>query len=278
MVSERDREKQERAVYRVFSEKRMTALALLILPLLFIELTVELTPIQTTAIEAADWIIWALFVAEFTSKLYVARSTLGFLTANPFERVVDLTIIFSPVLLLLSPLVEFAPAVPLFRLLNELRFERLLKAGAYGARGAFGLKKLSAAFYEHRFYHYMLFTIIATLIASSLIFSAEHAANPYYYDYWSALWWSLVTVLTVGGLAATPITLTGRVIAGGLMLLGIGLIATLTANIAAFFIEEHEHTERETPLERRVVNLLRHNKEVQEELEDVLGDIRKERK
>ncbi len=275
MVSEKEREKWERAVYHVFSERRMTALALMILPLLFVELTVELTPEQVFAVEVADWVIWSLFVAEFLGKLYVAKNRAAHLINHPIDTVVDVVIVFSPIALLIPALVEFAPTAPLFRLLRDLRLERVLKAGAYTTRGAFGLKRLSAAFYEHKFYHYALFTAIATVVCSALIFRVEHGLNPYFADYWSALWWSLVTVLTVGGLAATPVTLSGRAVAGVLMLFGIGFVAVLTANIAAFFLEQHSHVEKDIPLHARVSMLLKRNKEIGEELEDLVGDLKK---
>lgn len=276
MIPERTREAWERAIYHVFSEQRMTALALLILPLLFIELTVELAPEQFLAIQAADWIIWSVFVAEFASKFYIAKTKWTFLARSPLETGIDLVIILSPLVLLLSPLVGYAPTAPAFRLARELRLERLLKAGAYFLRGAVGLRRLSATFYKHKFYHYVLFACIATLIGSSLIFRLEHGVNPYFLDYWGALWWSLVTVLTVSGLAGAPVTTAGRLIAGALMVIGIGLLAVLTANIAAFFLEQRGEAERGAPLRRRVDSLLRRSEEITKELRGLLEELREE--
>lgn len=274
MVSERERERWERAIHHVFSERRMTALALLILPMLFIELTVDLTPEQLTVMQLADWAIYSVFVAEFTSKLYIAKSKWESLTRNKFETILDIIIVFSPLALVFSPVMEFAPTAPVLRLARELMLARLLKVGAYTARGAMGLKKLSAAFYEHKFYHYALLTGIATLIGSSFIFRLEHGVNPYFGDYWAALWWSLVTVLTVGGMAATPMTSSGRLVAGGLMVIGIGFVAVLTANIAAFFIEHHGEEERAHPLQQRVNSLYKRTKEMAKELHELSDELK----
>jgi len=275
MVSEKQREEWDKIIKSVFSEQRMTALALMILPLLFIELTVDLTSDQLFAIQFTDWVIWAIFVAEFSSKFYIARSKWGFLKKNPWETAIDLTIILSPLVIMLSPLIEFAPTAPVVRLVRELRIERLLKAGAYSTRGMFGLRRLSASFYKNKFYHYIIFTAIATLIGSSLIYRLERPINPYFTDYWSALWWCLVTVLTVGGMAATPVTTSGRLVAGGLMAIGIGFVAVLTANFAAFFLEQHTHVEKETTLNSRVMLLLKRNKEVEGELKHLLEEVKK---
>ena len=51
------------------------------------------------------------------------------------------------------------------------------------------------------------------------------------------LWWALVTLTTVGYGDITPVTLGGRITAALLMLGGVGVVATVTASIAARFVE-----------------------------------------
>lgn len=53
-----------------------------------------------------------------------------------------------------------------------------------------------------------------------------------------ALWWAITTVTTVGYGDTFPVTPAGRGIAAFLMVAGIALFGVLTANIAAFFIEQ----------------------------------------
>ncbi len=52
-----------------------------------------------------------------------------------------------------------------------------------------------------------------------------------------ALWWSLVTLTTIGYGDVTPVTPLGRVLAGITAFLGIGLIAAPTGILAAAFSE-----------------------------------------
>jgi voltage-gated potassium channel len=59
------------------------------------------------------------------------------------------------------------------------------------------------------------------------------------HDYSDALWWAVVTVTTVGYGDKFPFTEGGRVVAVVLMLVGIGLIGTLTATVASVFVKEH---------------------------------------
>jgi voltage-gated potassium channel len=54
-----------------------------------------------------------------------------------------------------------------------------------------------------------------------------------------ALWWAVVTTTTVGYGDYTPVTLPGRVIATAVMIAGIGLIGTVSATVAAWFVTRH---------------------------------------
>lgn len=50
-----------------------------------------------------------------------------------------------------------------------------------------------------------------------------------------AMWWSIVTLTTVGYGDAYPVTVTGRILAGLTAMIGIGLIAMPTGILAAAF-------------------------------------------
>jgi voltage-gated potassium channel len=54
-----------------------------------------------------------------------------------------------------------------------------------------------------------------------------------------ALWWAIVTTTTVGYGDYTPVTLPGRTIATAVMIVGIGLIGTVSATVAAWFVNRH---------------------------------------
>jgi voltage-gated potassium channel len=60
-----------------------------------------------------------------------------------------------------------------------------------------------------------------------------------------ALWWAVVTTTTVGYGDYTPLTLPGRVIATAVMIVGIGLIGTVSATVAAWFVTRHSEPSTE---------------------------------
>jgi voltage-gated potassium channel len=59
-------------------------------------------------------------------------------------------------------------------------------------------------------------------------------------NYTDAIWWSFVTSTTVGYGDISPSTNAGRIIACVLMLVGIGLIGSLTSTITSFFFNQSQ--------------------------------------
>jgi voltage-gated potassium channel len=58
-----------------------------------------------------------------------------------------------------------------------------------------------------------------------------------------AVWWAVTTVTTVGYGDKFPTTVAGRLVAGGLMLLGIALFGILTASLSSFFLTQTQEDE-----------------------------------
>jgi voltage-gated potassium channel len=80
---------------------------------------------------------------------------------------------------------------------------------------------------------------IVMLVAGTLAFIFEHEAQPDTFgSIPSALWWTVVTLTTTGYGDAVPVTVVGRILAGGVMICGIGLFALWTGILANGFAEE----------------------------------------
>lgn len=63
-------------------------------------------------------------------------------------------------------------------------------------------------------------------------------------DYWTALWFTLQTVTTVGYGDVTPDTPVGRVMAGIVMIFAIGFLAIVTALITSTFVDASQRQRR----------------------------------
>ena len=80
----------------------------------------------------------------------------------------------------------------------------------------------------------MAVVVAAVLAGSAVIWLFDKRDFP---DYGTALWFSLQTVTTVGYGDVTPTTLLGRVVAGLVMIFGIGFVTVITAAITSLFVE-----------------------------------------
>jgi voltage-gated potassium channel Kch len=103
-----------------------------------------------------------------------------------------------------------------------------------------GELRLEAILKHHSLFR-VLIAVLGTIFVGSwlVLLFEEKAKGSNIHDYPDALWWAIVTVTTVGYGDRFPVTEGGRIVAVVLMLVGIGLIGTLTATVASVFIKEH---------------------------------------
>lgn len=79
--------------------------------------------------------------------------------------------------------------------------------------------------------------VLLLWIGSVAVLAAEReATDSQITSFGDALWWSFVTVTTVGYGDFSPVSVTGRVVAVLMMLIGIALIGVVTASVAAWFV------------------------------------------
>jgi voltage-gated potassium channel len=96
------------------------------------------------------------------------------------------------------------------------------------------------------------FASISTIAILLVIFSAlailqvETDPNSNIKTAEDAIWWSYVTVTTVGYGDKFPVTTEGRIIASVLMTAGVGLFGTFTAFVSSWFLAEKKEEESET--------------------------------
>lgn len=99
-------------------------------------------------------------------------------------------------------------------------------------------KNVIEDFFNWRIVAYILFVFVAMLIISLLLWLAErHHGTKHFHGSFkgigSALWFSAVTMTTVGYGDKTPATITGRIIAVFWMIIGVILVSAFTATITS---------------------------------------------
>jgi len=84
----------------------------------------------------------------------------------------------------------------------------------------------------------VVITIFSLLsVSTGLIYTAEHEVNPAIPDYFTALYFGLTTLTTVGFGDITPITLTGRLVVMGSILVGVAIIPAQGAELVEALLD-----------------------------------------
>ena len=79
--------------------------------------------------------------------------------------------------------------------------------------------------------------MIGLLFSSTGMYYLEHIENPEINTLVDSIWWAIVTMTTVGYGDIVPVTIGGKAMAGVVMLMGLALIAILTAIVTKMFMD-----------------------------------------
>jgi voltage-gated potassium channel len=200
----------------------LTVLALAMIPLIVLPLVVDLSPATERAFLAIDYLIWAVFAAEYAIKLYLAPNRRRFVLHN----IPDLIIVIVP---MLRPL----------RVLRSVRLLRLLRLTRLVAFAVEGLSEIRGILRHRGLNWVLLIVLVLNLVAAAMVLEFERGnPNANIHSYPDALWWAVTTITTVGYGDRFPMSPAGRGVAVVLMIAGIALFGVLTATIAAYFVEK----------------------------------------
>lgn len=161
-----------------------------------------------SVLDIASWTVWVAFALDLAIRLVLAEQRRRYAARHWY----DVALIALP---LLRPL----------RLLRLVALARMLDRGV--ASGLAG-----------RVTAYVVGTAIAAVGLGALaVLDAEQSApDATIGSFGDALWWATATVTTVGYGDLYPVTTTGRMVAVVLMVIGIAVVGSVTAAVAAWFV------------------------------------------
>lgn len=195
---------------------------IIVVALLLIDFSYALPENASNIFNIIDDIILIIFIADYCIRFYLAENKFKFFKCN----IIDLISIL--------PFNSAFQGAKILRLSKLLRFTKLFKFLKLLRSVALLLKfrKHIDKFLKTNNFHYVVWITLFTLFIGTLGIHFTEGIS-----YGNALWWSFVTITTVGYGDISPTTPSGRILASFLMLVGIGFLSMLTGTISTFFLQ-----------------------------------------
>ncbi len=169
--------------------------------------------------------LWASAAKRSASDKILGSHRFGYMLS--FSGLIDLVSILPFYLQALFPGLDL-------RVLRTLRLLRIFKLSNYNT----AIEDLFSAVYEERksFIAALYLFVIAFVLTSSLIYYAENEMQPdKFASIPDAMYWSLITLTTVGYGDVSPLTWVGKIISVATALMGVSVVALLTGILANAF-------------------------------------------
>jgi voltage-gated potassium channel len=169
---------------------------------------------------AAEWMFTLLFTAEYALRLYCVGRPLKYATS--FFGIVDLFAILPTYFSILLPGSQYLLVI---RVLRVLRIFRVFKLVQYLGEARLLIQALRAS---RRKITVFLFTVLTLVcIFGSLMYLIEDAAAGFT-SIPRSIYWSIVTLTTVGYGDISPQTNVGQLLASVIMIIGYSILAVPT--------------------------------------------------
>ena len=169
----------------------------------------EIDPQTQRILDFVQWISWIAFAIDLTIGIILADKKIKYFTHHPFE-------VLTVLLPFLRPL----------RLLRVISFGSLvIQKVAVGRQFAISVKV------------FLTSILLAYIGAVQITIIERGVEGSNIKNFGDGIWWAITTVTTVGYGDRFPTTSTGRLLAVGLMLVGISLMGVITASVAAWFVK-----------------------------------------
>ena len=222
-----------------FLNHALVALILANVAAVILESQISVHIATPAAFHAFEIVSVMIFTVEYLARLWAAPADPRFRALGPLRA--RLAHAASP--LALIDLIAIAPfylalIVPIdLRYLRAFRLLRLLKLSRYFDGLHIFLKVIKAEIGAIAAALLTMFVLV--IISACLMFSLESDAQPRVFNsVVDAVWWAVVTLTTVGYGDVTPVTAGGRILAMGIMLMGVATFALPAGILAARFSEE----------------------------------------
>jgi len=174
----------------------------------------------------SERLIAGIFTVEYLARWLSSKR--GLLYPFTLMAIIDL-------LAILPFYLGFLVDMRALRLIRTLRILRVFKVYRYSA----ALRNLLTSYRKVKDELYVLVAamLLVMFLSGTIVYEAERDAQPdKFAKYSDGLWWSIVTLTTVGYGDLCPITATGRIAATATMLVGLGIFGSFVSLIGGAFV------------------------------------------
>lgn len=210
---------------------------------------------HATLFEVIEVVSVLIFTVEFALRVWSAPENPAWRRLNAGPARLRYLVTPMAVIDLVSILpfwLQFITGIDL-RVLRALRLLRVFKLTRYAPVVKLFLDVLKEE--AESILAALFLLLVLMMVSSSLMFLAEHEAQPESFSTIpKTMWWAVVTLTTVGYGDAVPITTAGRIIAGVSTIVGVGMVALPTGILLAG-LQDQLHRRRET-FRRKVDTLI----------------------
>ena len=197
-------------------------LTLYVLGALVVDTFWNLPEETTRLLNYFDYAICAFFFFEFLYRFRLAENKFQFMKWGWIDLIASI------------PFLDFARAGRVIRLIRLVRVFRALKSTKLIYEHIAQNKKQSVLT------SVALISILMIIFSSIAILQFETDINSNIKTAEDAIWWSYVTITTVGYGDKFPVTTEGRIIGAILMTTGVGIFGTFTALVSSWFMQKNE--------------------------------------
>lgn len=187
----------------------------------------------------AEVVIVFIFTLEYIVRIYIAKNKLKYVFS--FYGMIDL-------LSILPFYLAWFVDLRTLKILRFIRIIRILKLARYSK----ALVRITSAFIaiKEELVVFLLASMVMIYLSSVGIYYFEHDAQPEAFkSIFECLWWSVITLTTVGYGDIYPVTMGGRLFTFVILMVGLGLVSVPTALIASSLTALREKNNSKTGTE-----------------------------
>lgn len=211
----------------LYSETDFKPMSLMSLLLSFISLIIVFyllfTPLRTEtrhALVVIDTIICCLFLFQLSVDCYRSDNRRHYLKSH---------------------WIDIAASIPTVEILRFARLLHMIRIILIFRNGEYFLKQIKKNRKEATLATIFTLLIILVSTGSSMMWILEHhATNSNITNAADALWWSLVTISTVGYGDHYPVTFAGKILASGMIICGVGIFGMVSGLITSIVTAPHK--------------------------------------